>query len=245
MTRSDDTPTADVLRVERPTMTLRKLALGKLREAILQFHFAPGERLVERRLCEELGVSRTVVREALRHLEAEGLVENTPHRGPAVAELDRAVIEQIYELRVWLEGAAARACALAADAEVVARLYAGLDAIGKSYEQGDVNRTLEETTSFYETMFLAGGKSVAWDIERNLNARINALRALTMSSAGRSRTGPAEMRRIVDAIRDGDPDAAEAASRAHVERALAIARERLAEMKPGASEQRGRLRTGK
>ncbi|MGE0211970.1 MAG: GntR family transcriptional regulator [Parvibaculaceae bacterium] len=209
-------------------MTLRRLAVEKLRAAILQFHFAPGERLIERRLCEELGVSRTVVREALRQLETEGLIETTPHRGPAVSVLDRAVIEQIYELRMSLEAIAARACALSGR-DVADRLYASLQAIEHSYETSDVHRTLEETTNFYETMFLTGGKSVAWEIERNLNARINALRALTMTATGRSHTGPAEMRRIVDAIRDKDPDAAEAASRRHVEQALAIAIERLAD----------------
>jgi DNA-binding GntR family transcriptional regulator len=216
------------LRVERPTITLRKLAVEKLRAAILQFHFAPGERLIERRLCEELGVSRTVVREALRQLETEGLIENAPHRGPAVAVLDRAIIEQIYELRISLESIAARACALSGNEDVADRLHASLRAIEQSYETSDVHRTLEETTTFYETMFMTGGKSVAWEIERNLNDRINALRALTMTAVGRSRTGPAEMRLIVDAIRRKDPDAAEAASRRHVERALAIALDRLA-----------------
>lgn len=229
MTRTDAPSTMDALRVERPTMTLRRLAVEKLREAILQFHFAPGERLIERRLCEDLGVSRTVVREALRQLETEGLIETTPHRGPAVAVLDRAVIEQIYELRMALEAIAARACALSGDQDVADRLYASLQAIEQSYETSDVHRTLEETTTFYETMFMTGGKSVAWEIERNLNARINALRALTMTASGRSRTGPAEMRLIVDAIRDRDADAAEAASRRHVEQALAIAIERLAD----------------
>jgi DNA-binding GntR family transcriptional regulator len=222
----------DALRIERPTTTLRQLALDKLRGAIMQFHFAPGERLTERRLCEELGVSRTVVREVLRHLETEGLVETTLHRGPAVAVLDPAIIEQIYELRMSLEAIAARACALAADDEVVSRLEASLDAIEAAYARGEANVVLDETTMFYETMFLTGGKTLAWDIERNLNARITALRALTISAAGRSRTGPAEMRRIVDAIRSRDAGAAEVASRSHVERALDVARQRLSEVKP-------------
>ncbi|HEV3431849.1 MAG TPA: GntR family transcriptional regulator, partial [Paraburkholderia sp.] len=77
--------TAASLRVERPTATLRELTLQKMRQAILDAHFAPGERLVERTLCEELGVSRSVVREVLRHLEAEGIVDTLPNQGPIVA----------------------------------------------------------------------------------------------------------------------------------------------------------------
>ena len=69
------------LKVERRTTTLRELALEKMRTAILEAHFQPGERLVERSLCEGLGVSRTVVREVLRHLEAEGLVDSIPNQG--------------------------------------------------------------------------------------------------------------------------------------------------------------------
>ena len=74
---------------------------------------------------------------------------------------------------------------------------------------------------------------MAWDVFRNLNARINQLRAMTLSSEGRSRTGPAELRRIVDAIRERDPDAAERACREHVRQAHAIARQRLQASRTG------------
>ena len=69
----------DALLIDRPAKTLRQLALEKMREAILTMKFRPGERLVERALCERLGVSRSVVREVLRHLESEGLVETIPN----------------------------------------------------------------------------------------------------------------------------------------------------------------------
>src|SRR5215469_10859654 len=99
------------LKVERPTITLRELALQKMRTAILDARFLPGDRLVERALCEELGVSRTVVREVLRHLETEGLVESLPNQGPIVAILDIDTAAEIYEIRALLEGDAAMACA--------------------------------------------------------------------------------------------------------------------------------------
>ena len=66
---------------------LRQQVLDQLRAAIVDLEFEPGERLVERKLCERMGVSRTSVREALRHLEAEGLITTVPHRGPVVTEV--------------------------------------------------------------------------------------------------------------------------------------------------------------
>lgn len=213
----------DSLRIDRQTRTLRELALEKLRDAILGRHFQPGDRLIERSLCEQLGVSRTVVREVLRHLESEGLVETLPYQGPIVARLDPAQAEQIYELRAALEGLAARACAEVAPAGAIADLESALARIEAGFAAGDLRAVLTATTAFYETLFLSAGKTVAWTIVQSLNARISHLRMATLGSAGRGSTGPAEMRRIVDAIRARDPAGAEAACLDHVDRAARIA----------------------
>ncbi|HYB08521.1 MAG TPA: GntR family transcriptional regulator [Alphaproteobacteria bacterium] len=214
---------AGSLRVERTTKTLRALALEKLRSAILTQHFKPGARLVERTLCEELGVSRTVVREALRHLEAEGLVESVPQQGPVVARVDRDAASQLYELRAALEALAARAAAEIASAADIESMSRSLDRIEQGYASGDMSAVLEATTAFYESMFLSGGKTVAWTIVQSLNARITTLRALTIGSSGRNRQGPLEMRRILEALKRRDAAAAEVAALEHVRAAGKIA----------------------
>lgn len=226
---SGATPQVEFLRVERPTVTLRELALDKMRDAILGFHFAPGERLVERKLGELLGVSRTVVREVLRHLETEGLVETLPHQGPVVARLDPGKVDQIYEMRGLIEAMAARAAAARIDDADIARLERALSAIEATFSNQDLRGLIAATTEFYEILFLSGGKTVAWDVVRNLNARINHLRAMTLSSEGRALTGPREMRAIFEAIAARAPDKAEEACRCHVQQAHEIARRRLAE----------------
>ena len=86
------------LKIEHPPITLREMALTNLRNAIITGYFPAGKRLVERVLCEELGVSRTVVREAIRYLEAEGLVETLPNKGPIVSVLNWHVAQQILSL---------------------------------------------------------------------------------------------------------------------------------------------------
>ena len=217
------------LRVERPTATLRELALEKMRTAILEAHFHPGERLVERSLCEILGVSRTVVREVLRHLETEGLVDSIPNQGPIVAVLDFDTAAEIYEIRALLEGEAAMACAQHADERTVADLAGFIDQIQAAFEAQDHQAVRALTTAFYERMFVAGQKRVAWEIVQSLTARINRLRALTIASDDRGRQAVDEMHRILCAIQAGNAAAAREAAIAHVDRVAEIARKLLAE----------------
>jgi DNA-binding GntR family transcriptional regulator len=216
-------PQSGKLRIEQPPRTLREMALERMRTAIVEFHFKPGQRLIERDLCEQLGVSRSVVREVIRHLEAEGLVHTVPHQGPIVAKLDAETAAQIYELRSLLEGAAAQAAASQASADDIARMSHALEAIDEAYARADFHAVLAETNSFYETMFLCAQKPVAWEMVQRLNGRISWLRSLTVSSAGRGATGPIQMRKILDAIRKKDGAAAALACRAHLTTAGEIA----------------------
>ena len=211
------------LRIERVQKTLKELALERMREAIVNLHFEPGERLVERSLCDQLGVSRSVVREVLRHLESEGLVESTPHHGPSVAVLDRETAEQIYEVRAHLEAIGARAFAEQASELELQRLKRDMAVLEDSLIQGTPETLLGAITAFYETMFLCSGKAVAWAILQPLNARINSLRRMTMLSDGRAQQSMQEMRAIMAAITARDPDRAEAACRDHVRKAAEVA----------------------
>jgi DNA-binding GntR family transcriptional regulator len=214
---------ADALLVDRSAKTLRHMALEKLREAILTMKFRPGERMVERTLCERLGVSRSVVREALRHRESDGLVETIPGHGPAVAAPGPAKILQIYELRSMLEALAARHCAARATPADLAALHNQLEQVRAGYAARDAFAVLAATARFYEAMFRAAERLVAWDLLVSLNGRIAHLRARTISTAGRDKDGVAEMQAILSAIEARDPDAAAAASVRHLQNALDLA----------------------
>ncbi|QKC81683.1 GntR family transcriptional regulator [Mesorhizobium sp. NZP2077] len=214
----------DTLRIDRSAKTLRTLALERMRDAIMDFHFQPGERLVERPLCDQLGVSRSVVREVLRQLEAEGLVQMIPGHGPAVARPDLGRTDEIYELRALLEGIAARACALSATGEQLATLERALADLFEAWASGTPPAVMRATTKFYEALFEAADKRVAWEIVSGLNVRINQLRSMTIVSTNRREAAIAEMNEIMDAIRARKPEEAEAAARRHVESAWQIAR---------------------
>ncbi|WP_028213523.1 GntR family transcriptional regulator [Paraburkholderia mimosarum] len=216
------------LKIDRNAKTLRELTLDKLRGAIVQGYFRPGTRLVERTLCDELGVSRTVVREVLRHLETEGLVESVARQGPIVARLDPAHVGEIYELRGLLEANAARACAESATPEVVKQLREIRTEIEDAFEKSDLPRVVEYTERFYETLFQAANKQVSLTLVKTLNARINRLRALTIATPGRGSDSNREMNLLLDAIERRDGEAAAAASFAHIKRVSELALSALA-----------------
>ncbi len=209
-----DTKHAHDLKIETPAR-LRDVVLERLRGAIVAGRFASGERLVERSLCDLLGVSRSVVREVIRILEAEGLVEEGT-RGPMVARLDWGQARQIYDIRLMLEAAAAAEAARRADGAVVAELRAALEGIGGE-------QALAATRRFYEVIFQAAGHDIAWEIVSRLNGRISRLRALTLAAQDRKVSGLARMTRIAEAIAAGDDAGAAEAVRAHLTEAAGIA----------------------
>lgn len=227
---------SEALRVERPAKTLRELALEKMREAIFSQRFRPGERLVERDLCEQLGVSRTIVREVLRHLETEGLVATMQARGPIVARTSAEEARQIYEIRGVLEGIAARACAEQQDPAAIAALEACFARIKVGYGENDMATVLEATSDFYRTLFAAAGKDIAWGIVNSLTVRINHLRSMTIKTRGRNVEGPAQMQRMLEAIRAGKGDEANTAALQHVQSASAIAQRLLRDQESGTAE---------
>ncbi|MGL3608130.1 GntR family transcriptional regulator [Rhizobium sp. G187] len=212
------------LRIETPPVTLREIALDRLRRAIISGLFEPGQRLVERNLCEQMGVSRSVIREVIRHLESEGLVENVAKQGPTVARISWEDARQIYEIRLALEATAAADCARRADAAIKAKLATALDELDQTSKNQSPPAILDATLEFYKVMFEAGGHVIAWEIVNRLNGRISRLRVMTLSTRNRTVSGPARMREIFNAITDNDPEAAERACRSHIEEASEIAR---------------------
>jgi DNA-binding GntR family transcriptional regulator len=137
-------------------------AYEALREAILTGRHAAGGRLGEVELAAEVGVSRTPVREALRRLAAEGLVEVLPNRGARVSSWTAQDLEELYELRALLEGHGAGLAAPRATAEDVARLRSlaeAMDAVGRPGRRQDLDRLAELNQVFHGHVLQVAGNA--------------------------------------------------------------------------------------
>lgn len=203
---------------------VRRQVEERLRDAIISSRFLPGEHLSDRLLCEVFGVSRGVIREAVRLLEAEGLVTVVPNRGPFVAYLSAAEATQVYEVRGVLEALAGQGFAERASTEEIAELRAVFEEIA-AVKPGAADRMaiLGLKRRFYEVM-LRGCRNayVARMLDQLLN-RNSQLRATTLSDPSRLPQTVVEIRRIVEAIERRDREGAWLACREHVMKAAEVA----------------------
>lgn len=213
------------LKIENPPVTLRELCLDKVRNAIIAGYFPSGKRLVERTLCEELGVSRSVVREVIRYLEAEGLVEILPNKGPIVSLLNWDIASQIYEIRLLLEQSAVVDCTKNLDEKTAEKLKLLLEDLKAAFAADDINLIIATSTRLYETIFTTANHHIAWEVVQRLNGRISRLRAMTMKSTKREISGYQRIKNMCEAIYlHKDPEKAKQAVAEHIAEAAAVAK---------------------
>jgi DNA-binding GntR family transcriptional regulator len=221
------------LQVGRRLATLRLQVEDKLRAAIANGRFKPGERLTERHLCELTGVGRTSIREALRQLEAEGLVTTIPHRGPVVSVISPEEARQLYAVRALLEGFAGRQAAILRDEKTIEELGAAIERFAGSARNGDKSGLIKAKTEFYAALLRGCGNRFVEQMLTLLHNRITLLRSTSMMQKGRLQHSIAELRAIHAAIEKGDADEAEALCIAHIEAASKVALRVLEKRAPG------------
>lgn len=202
---------------------IREQVANILRDAIVGQRLAPGQLLVERELCEMTSASRASVREALRQLQAEGLVESRNGRGTCVTVISTATARQVYQVRAPLEGLAARLFAETASDEDRAAFREAVAELAEKTEKGaDAATLLEAKSRAYDVLFRGCGNPVLHQTVQTLQHRVTRLRALTLAQEGRPERSAAEVTAIVEAVDARDGDAAQAAATAHVEEAARV-----------------------
>lgn len=204
--------------------SVQQEVVEKLRQAILAGMFQPGHRLVESQLCASLGVSRPSLREALRSLQAERLIEIVPNRGPQIPILSWRDAEEIYEVRELLEGEAAARCAATISEEDIEELSDRLKAFQRAARRKDPAEQINTATEFYAIILRNCGNKIIEQIEAGLLARVNFLRARSMSLPDRVKDSYDEMNAIFMAIRDHDSLKARKVAQQHVTMAREAAR---------------------
>lgn len=213
----------ELQRIQTTAAPVRERVLLSIREAITKGWYAPGQRLIEREICELTGVSRTSVREALRQLESEGFVELVPNRGPIVAEVTIKDASELYQVRGALEALAGRLCAQNATDDQIEEIVAAVDEIEATVYRGDVGELLPLKDRFYDALFTAADNSAMVKMLTGLHGRITLLRSRSLGQEGRPSETLAELRVIAEAIVERDGDAAATACAVHVARAAELA----------------------
>jgi DNA-binding GntR family transcriptional regulator len=198
---------------------LRATVAQTLRDSIASGGFPPGTRLSERRLCASLGVSRSALREAVRQLEADELLETTPQKGTFVASPNLEDALDLYEVRIELEGLAARLAARLRDAQGLARLEASLAAIAKVTATGSVEEIAAAKSVYYEQLVDVSGNAVLKRSLERLRTRILLYRGVALNEKGRATAALLELREIQAAIAESDASHAERMSRVHISKA--------------------------
>jgi DNA-binding GntR family transcriptional regulator len=205
-------------------LTIAEQVLDYLRQEILDLRVCPGDRLNETRIAEELEVSRTPVREALRMLEAEGLVERGPSGRVAAAARSLDDMLDAFEARVALESYTARLVARKATQAQLEQLEAIWCRITQMAEDKDRRRLVEATTEFHVTLREIGGNPRINAYIREINNHIRVYRSLLHRSALPVETQGQSHRLVLDALCSRDEDIAGAAMREHLLRSMEILR---------------------
>jgi DNA-binding GntR family transcriptional regulator len=215
-------PYAD-FKVPRVASVLRHGVTESIRNAILVGHFRPGDRLPERELCEMTGVSRTLVREALRQLESEGLINVIAHRGPVVDRLSPEQAEGIYQVREELEGLASQLFAERASPEQLKALQDAFKTLKRDLTRGDSLAQIKSKNFFYQCLMEGCGNEALTSTLKLLNSRVMLLRSTSMQATGRAQKSVAELADLMDALAARDGQAARTAGSRHVRNAAAVA----------------------
>ncbi len=202
---------------------LTKLVTTTLRDRILNGEIAVGERLIEGRLSEELGVSRMPVREALRELAAEGIVTIEPRRGASVAIYTEEQKRELVEVRATLEALNAKLAARRHDPQQIAELEAILQEGADMMVDEDPALLIRQNFRFHEALGRVAGNSVLQDMVRSLRDRTAMLFARV--SRARAHQNWQEHAAILRAVIEGDGELAALLSARHVYNAAQIAQE--------------------
>lgn len=187
-----------------------------LRERIVKGELTPGSRLVERKLSAELNVSRTPVREALKLLRADGLVEISMHRGAQIVAYTAEEAEELFELIAVLEGLAAERLARRMHPDVMARLEDLHVQMLRQYDARDASAYFDTNTEIHDTIVTAAGNAVLLESHKRVMVRAQRGRFLAIMDSARWQQAVDEHEAVMEAFRHRDAEAAAKVWRQHL-----------------------------
>lgn len=197
---------------------LREMVYEELKMQILTGGIVPGTRMMEVELAEEMGVSRTPIREAIRKLEKEGLVTIEPRRGAYASRISTDDMVEILEVRQDLEGLAAYLAASRMSEENLSELRQVAEGYNKAVKDGDMTSMISHDTRFHRLIVDSCNNKILVHMVEQLQEMVLRFRYIYYDNFKRAEHMPAEHRAIMDAIADGNADKAREAADTHIYR---------------------------
>lgn len=215
--------------IQRNPAPIRGQVESHLRSEIELGHLRPGDRIVERTVCEALGVSRPLIREAMRSLQSDGLVRALPRGGIEVTVLSSEEAGHIYTVRRELEGLSAFLFVSNATKDDREKLFQAVSDLKAAFEADEGERLLEAKNRFYAILSASSGNPVLQTMLRNIHGQIRLLRGTSLSDPGRANRMVRELSDIADAVLAGDADEARRLTEVHVLAAMDATKRALSE----------------
>jgi DNA-binding GntR family transcriptional regulator len=195
---------------------LREVVFNTLREAIILGELRPGERLMEVQLAEQMGVSRTPVREAIRKLELEGLVDMLPRRGAQVADLSVKDIIDVLEVRAALDGLATELSAERITQEEIKELEHALAQFNTYVGKENLQGTIKKDVEFHDIIYRSSRNEKLIQISSNLREQVHRFRVIYLKDFSSSGEIAKEHKEILEAIINKDSEAARQFAHKHI-----------------------------
>jgi DNA-binding GntR family transcriptional regulator len=189
--------------------TIQESATDLIRDLILTHQLEPGERLVENRLAEQLGVSRTPIREAIRKLASEGLVSFSPYKGASVAEFSSSELEDIYHIRIALEGYFASLATSCITDEQIEQLEALFVKMKEEYRRQDRLQLLAANREFYAILYAIPNQPCFYELTMKYLDMADVYRRMALAQERYFEHIIDGHEELLDAIRQRDPQAVE------------------------------------
>ncbi|WP_434797819.1 GntR family transcriptional regulator [Terrisporobacter vanillatitrophus] len=196
---------------------LRDVVFENLRTAILDGNLKAGQRLMEVQLAEQLGVSRTPIREAIRKLELEGLVVMLPRKGAYVANMSFKDLIDVLEIRASLEGLAASLASERRRDEDIVELERVAKEFEKSVRETNIDDVLKKDVEFHEKIFIMANNKKLYQLITSLWEQVHRFRVTYVSNYEASLSLVDEHNRILEAIKEGDSELAKKYATEHIE----------------------------
>jgi DNA-binding GntR family transcriptional regulator len=203
--------------VQQASAPLRSKIIAALRSAIETGVLVPGQRLIEKDLCEQLGVSRTSLREALREVQAEGILEYNSSRGLSVSSVSIEDAKNIYRLRSVLEALAVEQFIEQASDAQIAELVEESERLKKAYRGGVLEDIVATKRAFYDRICAGAKNQIAFDMINRLVLRTSSLRKRSLVRKERHAQSIREIDALMKAIQRRDKARARAAAIEHVD----------------------------